>query len=180
MAKTGIEIRSAGEIDPQALRDRVVERWGSEAVVAHDELMYPARLPGFVALSGDRVVGHVAYRIDGQACEVVSIEASSPHAGIGSQLMDRIIRTARDSGCRTVWLTTTNDNLDALRFYQRRGFRLRALREGATARARQTLKPELPALGSYGIPMCDELDLELELEAPGGSGSPAASRAGDR
>ena len=145
----------------------MVEVWGSEAVVAHEELMYPARLPGFVALSGSRVVGHVAYRIDGDACEVVSIEASPPLGGVGSRLMDRLIETARGAGCRTVWLTTTNDNLDALRFYQRRGFRLRALREGATTRARQTLKPELPAVGSYGIPMRDELDLELEIEGPG-------------
>jgi GNAT superfamily N-acetyltransferase len=163
-----IELCSADQIDREALRDRVVETWGSEAVVAHDELMYPARLPGFVAVRGGQVVGHVAFRIDGDACEVVSIDASPRLGGIGSRLMDRVISTAQDAGCRTVWLTTTNDNLDALRFYQRRGFRLRALRQGATTRARQTLKPELPAVGSYRIPMCDELDLELKIEAPGG------------
>ena len=66
-------------------------------------------------------------------------------------------------GCTVVWLTTTNDNLDALRFYQRRGFRLSALRVGAVDAARATLKPELPAIGSYGISLRDELDLELEL-----------------
>jgi hypothetical protein len=66
-----------------------------------------------------------------------------------------------------VWLTTTNDNLDALRFYQRRGFRLSALRAGSVDASRRTLKPELPEHGSYGIPMRDELDLELDLSAPG-------------
>ena len=163
MTRAEIELRSADEIDRGALCDHVVEAWGSEAVVAHDEFLYPAQLPGFVALNGSRVVGHVAYRIDGDGCEVVSIAASPRLGGIGSRLMDRVTEAARSAGCRTVWLTTTNDNLDALRFYQRRGFRLRALREGATARARQTLKPELPHVGSYGIPMRDELDLELEI-----------------
>ena len=157
-----IELRSVDETDREALRNRVVEAWGSEAVVAHGELMYPARVPGFVALSGSKIVGHVAYRIDADTCEVVSIEASPRLGGIGSRLMDRVIEAARSAGCRTVWLTTTNDNLDALRFYQRRGFRLRSWREGAVTHAR-ALKPELPAVGSYGIPMRDELDLELAL-----------------
>ncbi len=62
-----------------------------------------------------------------------------------------------------MWLTTTNDNLDALRFYQRRGFRLVALRPGAVDVARRDLKPELPDIGTHGIPMRDELDLELTL-----------------
>jgi hypothetical protein len=60
-----------------------------------------------------------------------------------------------------VWLTTTNDNLDALRFYQRRGFRISAVRPRAVERARATLKPEIPEVGAYGIPVRDEIDLEL-------------------
>jgi GNAT superfamily N-acetyltransferase len=59
-------------------------------------------------------------------------------------------------------LTTTNDNLDALRFYQRRGFRLVALRPGAVDAAR-ALKPEIPVTGAHGIPLRDELDLERAL-----------------
>ncbi len=61
------------------------------------------------------------------------------------------------------WLTTTNDNLEALRLYQRRGFRLVALRPSAMDEAWRTLKPELPMIGAHGIPMRDELDLELDL-----------------
>ena len=72
-------------------------------------------------------------------------------------------RRARTAGSNRLWLTTTNDNLDALRFYQRRGFRLVVLRAGAVEQARRTIKPELPEVGSYGIPMRDEVDLELRL-----------------
>ena len=67
------------------------------------------------------------------------------------------------AGCASVWLTTTNYNLDALRFYQRRGFRLVRVRPGAVDEARQTMKPEIPEVGSFGIPMRDELDLERRL-----------------
>jgi len=67
------------------------------------------------------------------------------------------------AGCRRVWLVTTNDNVDALAFYQRRGFRLAALHRAAVTEARETLKPEIPEVARNGIPIRDELELELEL-----------------
>ena len=77
------------------------------------------------------------------------------------------VRAARGGGpdrARRAWLparglTTTNDNVDALRFYQRHGFRLVELRPGAVDAARR-LKPEIPATGAHGIPLRDELELE--------------------
>lgn len=156
-----IEIVAAAEVDPAALRTHVVEAWGAEAVVAHDEAMYPARHPGFVALRDGAIAGHVSYRREGTRCEIVSIDAQPPHEGIGSRLLDAAIAAARAEGCEVVWLTTTNDNLDALRFYQRRGFRISAVRPRAVERARATLKPEIPEVGAYGIPVRDEIDLEL-------------------
>ncbi len=140
----------------------MIEAWHAESVVAHDEVMYPARHRGFVAVRDGEIVGHVSYRGDGDRCEIVSIEAQPKRAGIGSSLMEAAIAAARDEGYKLVWLTTTNDNLDALRFYQRRGFRISAIRPGAVDHARETLKPELPVVGSYGIKMSDELDLVLE------------------
>jgi hypothetical protein len=65
---------------------------------------------------------------------------------------------ARRFGCHEIRLTTTNDNVDALRFYQRRGFRLAELRPGAVDQSRQR-KPEIPRVGDYGIPLRDEIDL---------------------
>ena len=72
---------------------------------------------------------------------------------------------ASEAGCRRLWVVTTNDNLGALRFYQRRGFRLAALRPGAVDASRALLKPEIPSLGNDGIPLRDEIELELSLEA---------------
>jgi GNAT superfamily N-acetyltransferase len=156
-----IAIHPADSVDPQALLEHVVETWRGEAVVAHDEAMYPARLPGFVAVLDGEIVGHISYRAQGDRCEITSIDATPQHTGIGTLLLDAVIATARKAGHGTLWLTTTNDNLDAIRFYQRRGFRLFALRPGAVDRTRETLKPEISVVGSYGIPLRDELDLEL-------------------
>jgi ribosomal protein S18 acetylase RimI-like enzyme len=157
-----IEIRPASEVDPDALLEFVVESWGAETVVGHEEEMYPVQHSGFVALRGGEIVGHVTYRGDGDRCEITTIQATPRRAGVGSMLMDAVLQAVRGDGYSVVWLTTTNDNLDALRFYQRRGFRIAAVRQGAVDRARE-IKPEIPEIGMYGIRMRDELDLVLEL-----------------
>jgi len=158
-----VEILPADAVPSPELYAFLRAAWGTDVVVAHGERIAPAKLPGLVVLSAGRIVGHVSFRIVGNVCEVTSIAADPPRTGIGSRLMDEVIGEARGSGCRSVWLTTTNDNLDALRFYQRRGFRLVALRSGAVDVARRQLKPEIPELGLYGIAMRDELDLALTL-----------------
>jgi ribosomal protein S18 acetylase RimI-like enzyme len=158
-----MEIVAAADVPIERLRAYLVEMWHADFVVAHGEQIRPAELPGFVALDGERIAGHTAYRINADGCELVAIAVQPRRAGIGSMLMDQVISVAREAGCVRVWLTTTNDNLDALRFYQRRGFHLNALRTGVVVEARRTMKPDLPATGAYDIPMRDELDLELPL-----------------
>jgi N-acetylglutamate synthase-like GNAT family acetyltransferase len=88
----------------------------------------------------------------------VTINALNRHAGIGTMLIEAIRAEAKRRHCSEVVLTTTNDNVDALRFYQRRGFRVATYRRGAVDRSRQ-VKPEIPRSGQYGIPLHDEIDL---------------------
>jgi ribosomal protein S18 acetylase RimI-like enzyme len=162
-APDALEILAAAAIESADLAARVSERWGGEAVAVHGDLLHPAREAGFVALLRGALAGHAAYRIEGERCELISIEAEPAGQGIGSELLGAVEAEARRAGCRVLWLTTTNDNLGALRFYQRRGFRLVALRPGAVDAARFALKPEIPLMGEHGIPIRDELDLELPL-----------------
>jgi ribosomal protein S18 acetylase RimI-like enzyme len=158
-----LEIVPSEAVNPVALAAHDRERWGGDTVVAHGEAMTPSLLPGFAALLAGAIAGHAAYRIVGDRCELVSIEATPEGEGIGSRLLAAVDVAARDAACRTLWLTTTNDNLDALAFYQRRGFRLVALRPGAVDAARASLKPSIPRIGAHGIPLRDELDLERPI-----------------
>jgi GNAT superfamily N-acetyltransferase len=66
-------------------------------------------------------------RIDRGELEVVALEALSRREGIGTALLTAAADEARRAGCARAWLITTNDNLDAVRFYQRRGWDLVAL-----------------------------------------------------
>ena len=62
---------------------------------------------------------------------------------MGSALPAAAVNLARDADLRRVWLVTSNDNLDALRFYQRRGLRIVDVAPGAVDAAGQ-LKPAIP------------------------------------
>lgn len=123
------------------------------------ELVDVLRFPGFVAELDGELVGLLTYDAQGAGCEVVVVAAGTRHAGIGTALIDAL----RGEVTGRIWLVTTNDNVDALRFYQRRGFRLRTLHPDGVARSR-TLKPQIPETGQYGIPMRDELELEISPE----------------
>ncbi len=68
---------------------------------------------------------------------------------------------AAELGCSRIFVITTNDNVEALRFYQRRGFRLAELRAGDVDRSRRELRPEIPEVGEFGIEIRDEIELEL-------------------
>jgi GNAT superfamily N-acetyltransferase len=104
----------------------------------------------------------VTWEIDGEDCELVSIDAVEEGNGVGTALLEAACAAAAAAGCRRVHLMTTNDNLRALRFYQRRGFVLRELRPGAVAAARR-LKPQISLIGDHGIPIRDEIVLERPL-----------------
>jgi hypothetical protein len=66
------------------------------------------------------------------------------------------------AGCSRIHLTTTNDNLRALGFYQKRGWSIIAIHRGAMDKAR-IVKPNIPLIGMNGIPVHDEIELELRL-----------------
>jgi ribosomal protein S18 acetylase RimI-like enzyme len=119
-------------------------------------------LPGLVAEDGGVAVGLLFYRFDGEDCELFLLLATNRGAGVGTALVDALV--ARAAGRRRIWLVTTNDNLRALRFYQRRGFTLCALRPGAVDDVRRRLKPGIPLTGDDGIPVRDELELERVLD----------------
>jgi ribosomal protein S18 acetylase RimI-like enzyme len=155
-----IRIRPVGEGDRPMLRWLVAELWGSEIVAVHGCSLRPAELPGFIAERSRRIAGLLTYRLERDILEIVTLNAMQRRAGIGTLLIDAAVGSARRSGCQQIRLTTTNDNVDALRFYQRRGFRLAELRPGAVDQARQR-KPEIPRVGDYGIPLHDEIDLAL-------------------
>lgn len=143
-------------------RELFTERWGGVISVSRGIAHDTTRLPGFVASVGGERAGVATHRIDGRECELVTLDSVREGAGVGTTLVDAVAQAARAAGAVRLWLITTNDNLPALRFYQRYGFDLVAVHRDAVARAR-ALKPSIPQTGLDGIPIRHELELELPL-----------------
>ena len=122
----------------------------------------PSELEGFAAVADEKVVGLVTFRVERDECEVVTLNSLSEGTGTGSSLLNAVRDTAIKARCRRLWLITTNDNLSALRFYQKWGLQITAIYPNALERSR-TLKPEIPLLGKEGIPLRDEIELEMFL-----------------
>lgn len=158
-----IELRRLTKDDVPRLRQFWKEAWGDTFVVAYGVIYYPDALDGFVALDGDEWVGEITYTFLNGDCEVVSIDSRREGQGIGSKLMEAVLAEARKQNCKRVFLITTNDNLNALRFYQKRGFELVRIHRGAVNASRK-IKPAIPLMGMYDIPLRDEIELEMPLE----------------
>lgn len=157
-------IRELTNEDRGWVKQLIRERWGDDIVVAHDMVYCPSELPGFAAfeVDGKRVVGIVTYRIEQDACEIVTLDSLIERQGIGARLIEAVRRTSEEQGCNRLWLVTTNDNLSALLFYQKCGFRLTVVHKDAVERARK-IKPSIPLTGEFDIPIRDELELEIRL-----------------
>jgi ribosomal protein S18 acetylase RimI-like enzyme len=138
--------------------------WGSTQVVSCGRLHDALELPGLVAGFDEERIGLLTWSVEGDECEVVTIDSLVQRRGVGRALLEAATEEAIALGCRRLWLITTNDNLPALRFYQRLGWDLVALHRGAVDEARQ-LKPEIPHVGLDGIALRHELELELSLPA---------------
>ena len=158
-----MRIRACEVADQESAERFLGERY-SDRVARLGELLRPLDHPGLIAERDDgALAGLLTYVIRGDECEVLTLHTAVQWTGAGTELVRAVEQVAAGRGCRRLWLLTTNDNVDALRFYQRRGFRLAELHAGGVDQSRATLKPEIPTTGEYGIPLRDELILEKEL-----------------
>jgi GNAT superfamily N-acetyltransferase len=158
-----VKVRPRQAADQAAAREFLAQR-SSLRVARLGELMHPLDQPAFVAVAADgQLLGMLTY-VPGQdrQCEILTLHAHEQWHGAGTALIEAVGQLARRQGCTRLWVITTNDNVDALRFYQRRGFCLVRVHRGAVDRSRATLKPEIPAAGAYEIPLHDEIELEKQ------------------
>ena len=155
-------LRRLTDSDLPRLRQFWVEHWGGEEMITRGGVHRPEQLDGFVVEDGAEWLGLLTFVIEEGECEVTSLDSLREGQGIGSMLMDKAIEAARAKDCKRLFLITTNDNLHALGFYQRRGFEIVTVYRGAVNESRKR-KPGIPLVGMNGIPLRDEIELEMSL-----------------
>ncbi|WP_329763428.1 GNAT family N-acetyltransferase [Bacillus nitratireducens] len=146
----------------ETIRVFMCENWGSSMMVSRGRAHQLEQLPGFIALKNDRIVGIITCEVLKNMCEIVSLDSFEEGNGIGTELVDCVLQMARENECEKVWLITTNDNMNALRFYQKRNFIMTNLYMDAVKEARK-IKKEIPFIGYGNIAILHEIQLEYIL-----------------
>ncbi len=179
----GVLIRAVEPRDRVEIERELISHWGATEIWSIGRMHHAAELPGFVAERDGQFVGLVTYHLDsgrwqGEIITLSSRRATPPRRvatdgtetdirdqrdsipqGVGSALLEAATKAIYAAGCVRAFLTTTNDNIRAFGFYQRRGWRLAAIHVGIVDRVR-TLKPDYPLIGLNEIEIHDELELE--------------------
>lgn len=162
MVEKPFTIKPVTEADREWITPFLIEHWGTVRFVSRGRLFRADDNPGFVALRDGSPVGLITWEIYRGDCEITSVNSLVEGAGIGTGFIQSVKDTAIHSGCRRLWLVTTNDNTHALKFYQKRGFTIAAVYPDAIKQSR-LLKPEIPYTGNEGIPIRDEIEMEMLL-----------------
>ena len=160
-----IEIRDFEPGDHDWARRLIGDHQGGDHRVARlGELLDPLEQEGIVAELDGRPVGLLTVHEDDRGLEVLTLHSESRGIGAGTRLLETALRVAAASEAPRLWLVTTNDNLDAIGWYLRRGMTVATVHEGGVDRDRATLKPGMAERNADNdIPIRDLVELELSL-----------------
>ena len=142
----------------------LIDNWFSTDISIRGEIIDGTKLDGFLVQEENTIIGLVTYTFFGDICEIVSLDSKKENIGIGSALLKEIEEIAKNNNCKKMRLITTNDNMRALQFYQKRGYCLTKLYQNAMDEVRK-VKTDVPLIGENGIPLRDEIELEKQLES---------------
>jgi ribosomal protein S18 acetylase RimI-like enzyme len=153
-------VREATDQDRAAARELFTRDFGRTKIVAYGEVMDIDQMPALVAVRYADPSGALAYRLHGDALHVVAL-ATDPmwqRSGVGGHLVAEAELIARRLKLRRLVVSTTNDNLPALYFYQRRGYRMTDFVPNSVI-----MHTGQEVAGFAGIPVRDEVRLEKTL-----------------
>lgn len=151
------------DISEEKVKDFLKKQWGSTEMVISSGVFDCSKLDGFAVLNDNaQITGLITYYMTEKECEIISLDSLEEKKGIGTLLVARVEEEALENKCTHVKLITTNDNLLAMRFYQKRGYYLAELLKNAVETARK-IKPQIPFTGYDDIPIRDEMVLEKLL-----------------
>ena len=140
---------------------KIIKGWGSDILVSRGKAHRAEELDGILAIDNGKIVGLGLYCIN-KDCEIKLLETFIQNKGIGTQIIGRIKEIAKKNNCKRIWLVTTNSNINAIKFYQKRGFYISNIYIKAMDEARK-IKPEIPKIAENGIEIRNEIEFEMTI-----------------
>lgn len=97
------------------------EEWRCPPSISRGKIIDTTILPGFLFIENEVIKGVITYNIENEECEIVTLNSFEENKGIGTALINEILDNAQKNECKRLWLITTNDDINAIRFYQKKG-----------------------------------------------------------
>jgi len=143
------------------IREFVKRFWGEEEQLTFDRKFIAAELPAYLAKSGSDVIGFVSFAELRDAIIIVAlgILPQYQNAGVGKSLIEKVEAETRKLGKKKLLVSTSNDDLPALAFYQSLGFQIYEVKPDVIAE-----KHGMVLKGIGGLPIRDELRLQKLLQ----------------
>lgn len=157
-----MKVVHTNDINKQVLIDLFIDNWGDDEMVVSSGTYQLSELPGFVAYDESEIIGVITYIIRNDQIEIISLDSFRENVGIGSQLLKKLEEISEEKDITNISVITRNDNLNALKFYQKRGYNITKVIPNAVEKARKQ-KPSIPLFAENGIPIRDEIVLEKYL-----------------
>ncbi|MCI8889666.1 MAG: GNAT family N-acetyltransferase [Hungatella sp.] len=140
----------------------IKQHWYTTTMIIRGKAIDMTKTEGFYFREGEDIIGLITYMVYDNLLEIISLDSLHENQGIGSKLLGAVIHEAKERKLQKIVLITTNDNINAMKFYQKRGFDMVRLFHDALAVSRK-LKPEIPLIGENSIPLRHEIEFELYI-----------------
>lgn len=157
-----MQLISINENNREYVNKFLIEHWFSTDMVVRGKIIDMTKVNGIIATENNSIVGLATYEIKGNECELLSLDSLTKQHGIGTTLLDKVISIAKENTYEKLKLVTTNDNINAICFYQKRGFDMTKLYYNSLNKSRE-LKPQIPLIGDNNIPLRNEIEFELKF-----------------
>jgi ribosomal protein S18 acetylase RimI-like enzyme len=166
-----LSIRRALPADYARIEELSLHFWDETVVDCFDRRYDVMACPAFVACDGEDVVGAAVFTVveawNAIVLIMLSVLPERQGRGGGRSLLDAVREEGVQRGLDKILVVTTNDDLPALALYQRYGFRITEIVVGRVAQDHGAGIDGHVVTGFAGIPVCDEIRLELQLSSKG-------------
>lgn len=157
-----MECERISSLNRNLVDEFIEQHWYTTTMIIRGKEIDMTKTEGFYFSKGEDIIGLITYIVYDNILEITSLDSLQENQGIGSKLVDAVIHEAKDRKLQKVVLITTNDNINAIRFYQKRGFDMARLFHNALDISKK-IKPEIPLIGENSIPLRHEIEFELSI-----------------
>ena len=144
------------------VNDFIINQWYSTKIIVRGKEIDISTADGIMVEENDEIKGLVTYILNHEICEIMSLDSLEQSKGIGTTLVHYVVDLAKKEKCKKIVVITTKDNINAIRFYQRRGFDMFQIYHNALEISRKR-KPEIPLIGDHNIPLRHEIEFQMNL-----------------